>query len=599
MKLFSVATVFLFFSVMVFSAAAGTPKLPKGLKWETNDRDAVYASSKAIKGGSFRMYMPSFPLTLRHFGPDSNGSFRSYLDSNRMGLTERHPNTDKIIPSIATYWAHGKDNKTVYYKLNKNAKWSDGKPVTADDFVFNLKLMRSKHIVAPWYNNHYTEHFDKIIKYDDHTIAVVGNIARSNDDLHYYNGIEPAPKHFYAPYLNKDFVKHFNWLVAPNLGPYAISEIRKGKYITFKRKKNWWAKDLKYNKNRYNVDKVKIVVIRDNNVAFEHFKKGKLDGFALTLPEYWHKKSRGKIFDRGYVKKLWFYVDCPQPNYGMWLNQDYPLFKDINVRKAFGHAMNVEKVLKTVLRGDYERLHASHTGYGEFTNKKIRARKYDLKKVDEYLKKAGWSKFGDDGIRVKNGERLSVTVTYGAPHHQDRLVIIKEEAKKAGIELKLKLLDSATSFKVMLEKKHQIAWSGWSASYKPSYWQGLHSDNAHKPQTNNFSNTDNKKLDKLIMKYRNEFNDSKKAAMSREIQKMEYEQGAYIPTFMVPYFRGAYWRYWKFPKTPATKKSDTIFGVFDYGLFWLDKDLKKELKKAKKNGKKYKIETSINKTFKV
>ncbi len=572
--------------------------LPTNLKWITNNKDPIYSSPKAVKGGMYIGYLLSFPLTLRYIGPDSNGGFRSYIDGNRMGLTSMHPNTSNIIPALATHWAYGNDYKTVYYKLDKRAKWSDGQPVTADDYLFTMEFMKSKHIVAPWYNNHITEEFENVVKYDDHTISITSAKKRPHIDLHLYTGLEPTPKHFVK--LDKDFIKNYNWKFFPNTGAYQIAKVEKGKYITFKRKKNWWAKDLRYNKNRFNVDTIKFKVIRDMNVAWEHFKKGKLDSFGATLPDYWHKKTTGKLFDNGYIHKLWFYTDSPQPNYGIWLNEDYPLFKDINVRKAFGHAMNIDKVIKTVLRNDYERLHSSKTGNGKYTNTKIRARAFDLKKVEMYLKKAGWDKRGPDGIRVKGKMRLEAIVTYGAPHHKDRLVIIKEEAKKAGIELNLKLLDGATSFKVILEKKHQIAWMGWGTGLRPAFWQHLHSDNAHKTQTNNISNTDNKELDKMIMAYRNEFNETKKQKLSRQIQQFEYDNAAYIPTFLVPYFRIAYWSYWKSPKVPATKVSDGSFDLFGStgGLFWLDKKLKEKVKKSKRKGKKLKAKTVIDKTFK-
>ena len=69
------------------------------------------------------------------------------------------------------------------------------------------------------------------------------------------------------------------------------------------------------------------------------------------------------------------------------MNNDHPLFSDINVRLGFQHSMNVEKVIKQVLRSDYERLEATTRGYGKYTNHNIKARKYDLKKLPNILKK--------------------------------------------------------------------------------------------------------------------------------------------------------------------------------------------------------------------
>ncbi|MBT4761726.1 MAG: ABC transporter substrate-binding protein [Bdellovibrionaceae bacterium] len=588
-------------AVIFFTAQLFAETLPKGLKWETNNSDSVYASPNAKKGGTFRLYMKSFPMTLRTVGPDSNGSFRGFILDNYMGLTEIHPNSKKIIPSLATHWSYAKNNTTVYYKLDPSAKWSDGKPITADDYLFTLDFMRSKHIVAPWYNNNYTKEYDKIIKYDDYTIAIVGSKKRTPYELQLANGMTPFPKH--AIKLDKNFVKNYNWKIIPNSGPYLISKVKKGKSVTFKRNKNWWAKDLRYVKNRYNVDKILVKVIRDDNVAFEHFRKGSIDIYGLTIPKDWHDKSKVKEVEKGYIQKLWFYTDSPLPTYGIWLNTDKPIFKDINVRKAFAHAMNIEKVNKTILRGDYERLHTSYTGNGKFTNTKLRAREFDLKKVDKYMKLAGWDKRGPDGIRLKKGQRMSIELLTGYSHHRDRITVVKEEAKKAGIELVLKEMDGATAFKSTLEKQHTAVWQGWSTSIIPGFWQGYHSDNAHKPQTNNISNTDNKKIDSLIMKYRNTFNWNTKQSLSRDILRAIYDEAVMIPTFKIDYYRVGFWRYMKFPKVPGTKLSRSTFEAFGErpwgtgGLFWIDKDIKKETLTAKKAGKSFKPVTLIDKSL--
>ena len=69
-----------------------------------------------------------------------------------------------------------------------------------------------------------------------------------------------------------------------------------------------------------------------------------------------------------------------------------------------------------------------------------------MKKADEYFTKAGWGERGPDGIRVKDGKRLSIRMSSGISHHKDRMVIVKEEAKKAGLEINLQIIDSAAAF---------------------------------------------------------------------------------------------------------------------------------------------------------
>ena len=581
----------------IFKAEISKAPLPADLKWITNDNDPVYASPEAKKGGTLNSWVLSFPLTFRVVGPDSNSSFRSAILGNQLSLIGIHPNTENIVPELATHWAYGKDKKTMYFKLNEKARWSDGTPVTAHDFAYTLKFMRSKHIIAPWYNDYYSKEIDKVIVYDDYTLAVVS--TKAQPDLHLKLGISPTPRRFYGK-LGEDFVRRYNWKIAPNTGPYQIYDFKKGKYIKFKRKKNWWAKDLRFFKNRFNVDRVVFKVIRDINIVWEYFKKAKVDVFPVTMPRYWHVKTKTPVVENGYVHKIWFFNDTQQSAQGMWLNQDRDIFMDRNVRYAFAHAMNIQKVIEKVLRNDYIRLEHGFMGYGRYSNKNLRARRFDLDKVDYYMKKAGWKR-GTDGIWEKNGRRFSVEVSYSQDAHTSRLVVLKEEAKKAGIELELQKLDPSAAYKKVLEKKHDVAWSGWSTSLRPQYWEHFHSTNAHKPQTNNITNTDDPEMDKLIDAYRNSLDEEERINLSVKIQEKIHEIGAFVPTFMVPYVREAYWRWWRLPKVPGTKHSDSLFDPFSSatgGLFWYDKKLYEETKKAMKKGKNFPPVTIIDKTYK-
>ncbi len=546
--------------------------LPENIQWLTNITDPVFASPEAEKGGLFRAALSSFPMTFRVVGPDSNGSFRSAILDNQLSLINIHPNTKNIIPELATHWAFDPDKKTMYFKLDPDARWSDGRPVTGWDFAYTLTFMRSEHIIAPWYNDYYSREIEKVMVYDDHTIAVKS--TKAVPDLHLKLGISPVPAHFFHP-LQEDFTTRYNWAVVPNTGAYQISEFKKGRYIRFARKPNWWAKDRRYFKNRFNVDTVQYSVIRDLNLQWEYFKKGELETFGLVQPKYWYDKSRTRVVENGYVHRIWFFNDLPRPSLGMWLNQDKDIFSKKYMRVAFAHAMNIEKVIEKVLRGDYFRLAQPFFGYGEYTDYTIFPRQYDIKKVESLMTDQGWKR-GDDGIWEKEGRRFSVNVTYGYADHMPRLAVLKEEARRAGIELNLEKLDPSAMFKKFLEKQHDVAWMGWSTSMRPSYWQGWHSDNAHKPQTNNITNTDDPKLDALIDRYRASLNEQERIRLSHAIQNKIHDICAYVPTFMVPYVRIAYWQWLRLPEGYGTRMSQDLFDPFSAtvgGLFWLDQKI--------------------------
>jgi microcin C transport system substrate-binding protein len=572
--------------------------LPENIQWLTNESDPVFSSEKAKKGGRLHLSLTSFPMTFRVVGPDSNGSFRSAILDNHLSLIAIHPDTGRIIPELATHWAFSDDKKTMYFKLDREARWSDKKPVTARDYVYTLEFMRSEHIMAPWYNDYYTKEIEAVMVYDAYTIGVKS--TKADPDLHLKLGIGPLPAHYFGR-LDESFVQTYNWKIVPNTGPYEISEFKKGRSVTFKRKQDWWAGDKRYQKNRFNVDFVVFNVIRDPNLEWEYFKKGLLDVFSLTIPKYWHEKSNQALFNKGYIHKIWFFNDMERSAQGIFLNQDKEIFRDRRLCYAFAHAMNIEKVITNVLRNDYFRLPQAFSGYGEYTDHRIKPRLYDIGKVEALMTEAGWER-GAGGIWQKGENRFSVRITYGTDEHTSRLVVLKEEALKAGIDLVLDKLDASSMFKKILEKKHDAASMGWSTGIRPAYWEGWHSENAHKPQTNNITNTDDPVLDELIDQYRVSLNEEERKDLSRRIQSLIHESGAFVPTFMVPYVRQGYWRWVELPDSHGTKRSDNLFDPFSStigGLFWIDQDKKEKTLKALQKGEPFPPVTLMNERFKV
>lgn len=571
--------------------------LPNDLQWKTNDEDPTFASPEAKRGGTFRTWMLSYPLTLRLVGPDSNGSFAGFLRYNQFGPVTYHPSSRKPLPSICTHWAFGEDGRSIFYRINPEAKWSDGVAVTADDFVFAVQFMRSKEIMAPWYNNYYSDRIRDVRKYDDLTFGIQGADPKPENEMHYNYSFGPKPMHFHK--LSNRWLEEYNWRPQPTTGPYHIGEINKGKYIELVRTENWWGKDLKYFKNRFNPDKVRVTVIRDENTAWQYFKAGDLDTFGLVVPEFWHEKATGELFDRGYISKYWFYNKLPVPSQGIYLNTSVPLLDDRDIRLGIAHSMNNEKVIKSVLRSDYERLQAFNLGFGDYDNTAIKPRKFDLKLAEQYFEKAGFVERDNQGILIKRNDdgdviaRLSFRVTFGRPNHKQRLVVLKEEAKKAGLELQLQLLDSSASFKQMQEKKHQIAWMGWaSQGLSPRYWEHFHSVNANKPQTNNITNHSNPVMDDLIMEFRASSSLEHRIELAHQLEQMVFDSGVFIPTFSVPYTREAAWRWVVIPEWLGTETSGSLYntqalssGIFSSGgLLWIDEELKEETLAAKNQG---------------
>lgn len=578
--------------------------LPADLKWESNDTDPVYADPEAKRGGTFRDFMSSFPLTLRKYGPDSNGGFAAYVRETNLPLLSTHPVTRNPIPMLANQWAFGADNKTLYFRINPKARWSDGQPVTADDWVFTLKMMRSKEINDPWYNNYYSTQISEVTKFDDHTLAITSGTEKSREDLLEALPFTPEPSH--AIKLTANWVKEYNWKVLPVTGPYQIGELKKGKSVTFDRVKDWWGNDERYFQHRFNPDRIEIKVLRDQNIAWQHFLRGELDTFPLVMPNWWHDKSKTAEFEKGYIERLWFYNQTPQPPMGLYLNTADPLLSNLDVRLGIQHALALDKMIATLLRGDYQRLNTYGSGQGDFTNTDLKARPFDPALAREFFAKAGFTKTGPDGIlRNDKGQPLSLSITYTTAEHAQRLTLLREEAKKAGLNLELNLMDASAGFKSMLEKKHQSAWMAWSGGRYPAYWEHFHRVNANKPQTNNIMNIDDDRISALVEQYDKAFDFSKKADLSRQIQQRLYDLASFVPAYQVPYTRAGAWRWIRLPKVPATPQSDLLYWPLDGsnsgysfgGLLWIDEATKAQTRAAIKGGQTFPPVTITDTTY--
>ncbi|WP_423839650.1 extracellular solute-binding protein [Vibrio mytili] len=589
-------------------------ELPADIEWISNNNEPLFASEEAVRGGTFRTYIQSFPQTLRSVGPDANSGLRQYLMDGAPKMAQRHPNTGKWIPQLAKSWAFGDDHKTVYFKLDDTAKWSDGEAITADDYVFMMKYYTSKDIIDPWYNDFFTSSIVSVEKIDDYTIRVNLAVEQSNDSLMVMinmpsNGFQPRPEHFFEGEKDENndgmpdnFVRKFNFKAEPTAAPYFLDKIKKGKSVTFKHVgEDWWGYNNRYYKNRYNVDKVRITVIRDPDIAMKHFEKGNLDYFEMVLPHFWHDKTNSDAYKKGYIQKYWGYNQAAQGAGGLWMNTAMPMLDNLEVRKGIMLATDFDGMIENIMRGDYSRKpHGLGFGHGEYDDPNNTPPKFDAAEAVKHFEKAGFDKVGPDGIRVNDkGQRLSFAITYAYNSWTPRIAYLKEQAKLAGLEFTLNLVDGSSAFKYILEKKHQLAFLNMGAGEIPSYWEYFHSDNANKPQTNAHTNYSSPELDKLIEAYDSEFDQKKRYELSHQIQHYVAEANLIVPGYMVPYSRVAYWRWVKIPKDGMTKATEWILHPMDIGNFWIDTEVKKETEKAMKNGESFPEVTIVDDRFKL
>jgi len=590
--------------------------VPTDLVWENGSHLPEIGSPNAKKGGVQYEAMQDYPRTLRLVGPDSNGAFRNWiLDNVAVKLAHRHPDNFDFYPGLATEWALSEETRTVYMKLDPDARWSDGEPVTADDYFFMFFFNRSEHIVAPWYNNWYSTQYTNISKYDDYTISLT--MPEMDPDI-LYNALEhtPSPEHFYAEF-GPDYVERYQWRFVPTTGAYYVKDedIVKGRSVTLTRDTNWWAKDKKFWKNRYNADQIYISVVRDSAKMFEAFKIGDLDMFGLSLAEYWYDKLPDSDPDvqNGYIHKSVFYNQRPRPTWGLWMNTSRALLENQDIRLGINYASNWDLVIERYFRGDFQRMRTPHDGFVEFSHPTLRARPFDIGKAQEHFAAAGFTQRGPDGILMNaEGQKLSFTLTSGAEPLAPVLTILKEEALKAGLDLRIEMLDGSAAFKKVQEKQHDIYFGAFGAFLEmyPRFWETYHSDNAYddafledgsvnpdrqiKVQTNNLESMAIYELDQLIEQYDASSDKQEMIELGHRMMEMHHDYASFVPAYVQSFYRVGHWRWVKFPEGFNHKHSDTSGELF---VHWIDTELKEETLAARRSGQTFEPQINVYDQF--
>ncbi len=581
-------------------------EIPSDLVWEDGMEHEEIGDPRAKKGGTFSQFMPSFPPTIRPFGDNSNNSFRGNLyDEIDMPLVGLHPKSMELIPGIAKQWAVSKDGRTVYFKIHEQATYSDGVGLKAKDFIFGAYVRISDDIVNPFAKQYYRENFANMVVYDDYTLSISLPEARVYAPATAGSMPASAP-HFYQNY-GPDYSERYQWKFPPTTGAYEVLEkdIVKGVSVTQTRVKAWWAKDHKYYKYRYNVDRIRHLVVRDESKAFELFRAGELDTFYITRPNYWYEKSEIDEVYNGYIERYTFFTQFPALPRGFYINVSKPLLNERDIRVGIQHSMNWQKVIDVIFRGDYKRLDSFNQGYLLYSDPTIKARNYSITAARQAFEKAGFTKTDRDGILEReDGTKLSISVCFRSedPIVERMMTILKEEAKVCGFDLRLDGNNSTVDYKKVMQKQHEMAFTAWSVTPPtPDYYQYLHSSNARdergniKPQTNNVFTWAREDTDLLCEKARNARTEEELQEATYKLERIVHDEAIFVPGYTTDFMRVGCWRWLRWPDSEQTRFCPpVVYEPFEVHVHWVDEKIKEETIKAKRNGKSF---PEVNRIF--
>ncbi|MDX2154924.1 MAG: extracellular solute-binding protein [Hyphomicrobiaceae bacterium] len=240
------------------------------------------------------------------------------------------------------------DGLSVTFRLRPEARFSDGKPVTAEDVVFTLDILKSKGHPS------YRITLRDVVKaeaLDRHTVRFVFQGALVRDLPLTVAGLAVLPKHYYDTQpFDETTLK-----VPVGSGPYTIGEFKHGQQITYKRRPDYWAKDLPVNRGRYNFDEIRYEYYRDRTAELESLKAGGIDLREEFTARDWVTGYDIPAVKDGRLVKLTMPDETPSGTQGFFFNTRRAKFQDPRVRQAIGLAFDYEWTNKNLFYGLYTR----------------------------------------------------------------------------------------------------------------------------------------------------------------------------------------------------------------------------------------------------
>lgn len=322
-------------------AMHGAPKYPPGFT------AFDYANPNAPKGGTVRLSAIGTFDSLNPFilkGVPAAGIGRLHDTLMEPSLDEAFSEYGLIAETVEM----PEDRRWVIFTLRKEARFSDGSPVTADDVAFSFDTIKQKG--HPFYRAYYA------------SITTAETLGprrvkfsfadTTNRELPLIIGQLPVLSKAY--WETRDFEK--TTLEPPvGSGPYRVEQLDPGRSITYRLDENYWGKNVAVRKGANNFARVRYDYYRDGTVALEAFKAGEYDLRVENSAKNWATAYDFPALRQGLVKAEEIRNELPTGMQGFAFNIRRTKFYDRRVRAALGFAFDFEWANQNLFYGAYTR----------------------------------------------------------------------------------------------------------------------------------------------------------------------------------------------------------------------------------------------------
>jgi oligopeptide transport system substrate-binding protein len=357
----------------------------------------------------------------------------------------------KVVPDIAQRWQKSEDGKTYTFYLRQGVKFHDGKEVKALDFKYSWERAcdpETDSLTAATYLGDIfgakdmlagrAEEIPGIRVIDDYTLEVIIDAPKA-----YFLCKLTYPTAFVVDRANVESGK--DWWRRPNgTGPFKLKEWKSGSILTLERNELYYGELAKLNQVSFHLL---------SGMPMALYEKGEIDVTPISSSYIDLVKDEASPFHQELVITPELSLDY------IGFNTAKPPFDDVNVRRAFCHAVNKERVTELTLRGMVEVaqgiLPPGMPGY----NEGLQGLSYDVEKAKELI---AASKYKD----VSSLPPITITVSGYGGYISDYLgAIIQEWRQNLGVEVSVRQLEPENLLYNLKREKDEMFMLGWVADY--------------------------------------------------------------------------------------------------------------------------------------
>jgi len=496
---------------------AGAPALPADFQHFT------YVNPDAPKGGSATFSevggFDSFnPFIIR--GNPAAGASYLWDTLLRPALDEAAVAYGLIAETVAIAPDHG----SVTFTLRPEAKFADGSPVRASDVVWSYETLCAKG--QPFYQQYYAAVASAAAP-DDHTVVFTLKPDAPREMALILGQLTVLPA---AWWKGRDFTAPLTE-VPLGSGPYTVAQSAFNRSITYRRRPDYWAKDLPVCRGFFNFDAITYEYFGDPAVALQAFKAGDIDFRNENIAKIWATAYDFPAAQSGLVQKRVVPNRLPTGMQGFGMNTRRAVFADPRVRQAIAWAYDFEWANKVLFYGGYERtlsyfsnsdLACSGLPQGAelallepfrgqlppqlFTEPYVLPpsdasgrNRENLRAAQALLAEAGWT-IKDNVLVDGSGTPFRFEILLQSKGYQRIALAYADQLRRLGIQASVRLVESAQYARRIETYDFDVILNTWITTLSPGVEQSRYwgSGSADVPGTRNYPGVKSPVVDALI-----------------------------------------------------------------------------------------------------